>query len=48
LPDTLLAGDVIALEPGGVCQGYGGRRLEDLVLVTDGGCETLTDFRYDL
>jgi Xaa-Pro aminopeptidase len=25
-----------------------GRRLEDLVLVTDGGCETLTDFRYDL
>jgi len=47
-PDTLRAGDVITLEPGCYRQGYGGCRLEDLVVVTDGGCETLTDFPYDL
>jgi Xaa-Pro aminopeptidase len=47
-PDTLRAGDVITLEPGCYRQGYGGCRLEDLVLVTDDGCETLTDFPYDL
>jgi Xaa-Pro aminopeptidase len=47
-PDTLLAGDVITLEPGCYRQGYGGCRLEDLVLVTDDGCETLTDFPYDM
>jgi Xaa-Pro aminopeptidase len=47
-PDTLLAGDVITLEPGCYRQGYGGCRLEDLVLVTEDGCETLTNFPYDL
>jgi Xaa-Pro aminopeptidase len=47
-PDTLRAGDVITLEPGCYRQGYGGCRLEDLVLVTQDGCETLTDFPYDL
>jgi Xaa-Pro aminopeptidase len=47
-PDTLLAGDVITLEPGCYRQGYGGCRLEDLVVVTDDGCETLTNFPYDL
>jgi Xaa-Pro aminopeptidase len=47
-PDTLRAGDVITLEPGCYRQGYGGCRLEDLVLVTEDGCETLTDFPYDL
>jgi len=47
-PDTLQAGDVITLEPGCYRQGYGGVRLEDLVLVTEDGCETLTDFPYDL
>ena len=46
--DTLMAGDVITLEPGCYRQGYGGCRLEDLVIVTDDGCETLTDFPYDL
>jgi Xaa-Pro aminopeptidase len=43
-----MAGDVITLEPGCYRQGYGGCRLEDLVLVTADGCETLTDFPYDL
>jgi Xaa-Pro aminopeptidase len=47
-PDTLLAGDVITLEPGCYRQGYGGCRLEDLVVVGEDGCETLTDFPYDL
>ena len=46
-PDTQ-AGDVITLEPGRYRQGYGGVRLEDLVLVTEEGCETLTEFPYEL
>jgi Xaa-Pro aminopeptidase len=47
-PSKLVAGDVITLEPGLYRQGYGGVRLEDLVLVTDDGAENLTDFPYDL
>jgi Xaa-Pro aminopeptidase len=46
--EELVAGDVITLEPGCYRQGYGGVRLEDLVLVTAAGCEVLTDFPYDL
>jgi Xaa-Pro aminopeptidase len=46
--DELVAGDVITLEPGAYRQGYGGVRLEDLVLVTEDGGETLTDFPYGL
>jgi Xaa-Pro aminopeptidase len=46
--DDLLVGDVITLEPGTYRQGYGGVRLEDLVLVTEDGGETLTDFPYEL
>jgi Xaa-Pro aminopeptidase len=44
----LRAGDVVTVEPGIYRQGFGGIRLEDLVLVTDDGYESLTDFPYDL
>ena len=44
----LLAGDVVTLEPGLYRQGFGGCRLEDLILVTENGAENLTDFPYDL
>jgi Xaa-Pro aminopeptidase len=46
--EELVAGDVLAVEPGLYRKGFGGCRLEDLVLVTDDGCELLTDFPYDL
>jgi Xaa-Pro aminopeptidase len=46
--DPLVAGDVVAIEPGCYRKGYGGVRLEDLVLVTEDGFERLTDFRYEL
>jgi Xaa-Pro aminopeptidase len=44
----LLAGDVIAIEPGLWEREIGGVRYEDLLLVTDDGCEVLTDYPYDL
>ena len=47
-PGELVAGDVITLEPGLYRSGYGGCRLEDLVLVTEDGGEPLTDFPYEL
>jgi len=47
--DLLVAGDVLAVEPG--IEGLpaiNGVRYEDLLLVTEDGCETLTDFPYAL
>ena len=44
----LVAGDVVTLEPGLYRHGFGGVRVEDLLLVTEDGCETITDFPYGL
>jgi Xaa-Pro aminopeptidase len=46
--DDLVAGDVIALEPGLYRAGYGGVRLEDVFRVTEDGAETVTSYPYDL
>ena len=46
--EAIVAGDVLAVEPGLYRTGFGGCRLEDLVLVTEDGCKVLTDFPYEL
>ena len=46
---ALIAGDVVALEPGTVVPGVGGTRVEDLLIVTTDGSERLTGaFPYGL
>ena len=46
--EELVPGDVITIEPGLYRHGFGGVRVEDLLLVTDDGYEVLTDCPYDL
>jgi len=46
--DELVAGDVVALEPGLYQRGIGEVRFEDLLLVTEEGSETLTRYPYEL
>ncbi len=46
--EELRAGDVVTIEPGMYRRGWGGCRLEDLVLVTENGAENLTAYPYDL
>ena len=41
-------GDVIAIEPGLWRRDIGEVRFEDLLLVTEDGSETLTDYPYEL
>ena len=45
---ALIAGDVVAIEPGIVDPERGGMRVEDLVVVTDDGYELLSERSYDL
>src|SRR5581483_2856182 len=46
--DTLVAGNVVTVEPGIYVEGRFGVRIEDDVVVTDDGIENLTGFRKDL
>src|SRR6185312_7426517 len=46
--DTLVAGNVVTVEPGVYVDGRFGIRIEDDVVVTEGGIENLTGFRKDL
>jgi Xaa-Pro aminopeptidase len=47
--EPLVAGDVVAIEPGvDGLEGIGGVGFEDMLLITEGGSETLTDYPYDL
>jgi Xaa-Pro aminopeptidase len=46
--DPLVVGDVLAIEPGLWDSRVGAVTFEDLVLVTENGCELLTRFPYDL
>jgi Xaa-Pro aminopeptidase len=46
--DDLVEGDVITLEPGLYRAGYGGVRLEDILLVTVNGNEVVTQYPYGL
>jgi Xaa-Pro aminopeptidase len=45
---TLRAGNTVSVEPGVYLPGELGVRIEDLVAVTDGGCEVLTGFTKSL
>jgi Xaa-Pro aminopeptidase len=46
--EPLAAGDVVTVEPGVYRKDFGGVRLEDLVVVTGGEPDVLTQFDYEL
>jgi Xaa-Pro aminopeptidase len=48
MPSTLAVGNVVTVEPGVYLPGLGGIRIEDLVIVGDGGPEVLTPFTKEL
>src|SRR5947209_2356672 len=46
--DELAAGNIVTVEPGVYLPGKFGVRIEDLVAVTDQGCDVLTSLSKDL
>lgn len=44
----LLAGDCLTIEPGLYCRAIGGIRVEDMVIVRDGGCDNLNSIHEGL
>jgi Xaa-Pro aminopeptidase len=46
--DTLMSGNVVTVEPGIYLEGRAGIRIEDDVVVTNGGVDNYTGFRKDL
>jgi Xaa-Pro aminopeptidase len=46
--DTIVANNVLTIEPGIYLEGTGGIRIEDLVIITDGEPEVLTSFPKEL
>ena len=47
-PYPLVAGDVVSVEPGLYLEGLGGVRVEDLVVVEEGGFKNLTSLPVSL
>ncbi len=45
---VLSAGNIVSAEPGIYIPGVGGIRIEDTILITEDGCERLTDFPHEL
>ena len=47
-PDVLAPRNLVTVEPGLYVPGVGGCRIEDLVVVTETGCEILTSFTKEM
>jgi len=47
-PDVLAPRNLVTVEPGLYLPGVGGCRIEDLVVVTETGCEILTSFTKEM